>query len=137
MARYAVARTSEIAPGQRKLFSIGGRPVVVFNLAGEFFALLNRCPHQGASLCDGLVTGFVSSTAPGEYTYERAGEVIRCPWHGWEFDIKTGQSWFDPAKAKVRTYQATARSGSQLMEGSHKAETFPVVLEEEYIVVDV
>ena len=136
MARHVVARTSDIAPGQRKLFSLGGRPVVVFNLQGEFFAMLNRCPHQGASLCDGLVTGFVSSPTPGEYLYERQGEVIRCPWHGWEFDIKTGQSWFDPGKTRVRTFKAEASSGSQLVQGPHKAEMFPVVLEEEYIVVD-
>jgi nitrite reductase/ring-hydroxylating ferredoxin subunit len=137
MARHVVARISEIAPGSRKLFTIAGRPIVVFNIRGEFFALLNRCPHQGASLADGLITGFVNSSKADKYCYEREGEVIRCPWHGWEFDIMTGQSWFDPAKTKVKSYKAQASSGSELVQGPYKAESFPVSLEEEYVVVDV
>jgi len=137
MARHVVARISDIPPGDRKLFTIAGRPIVVFNIRGEFFALLNRCPHQGASLADGLLTGFVNPSKPGKYCYERQGEIIRCPWHGWEFDIATGQSWFDPAKTKVRSYKAQASSGRQLVQGPYKAESFPVSLEEDYVVVDV
>ncbi len=136
MARHVVAPASEVAPGDRKLFTVAGRPVVVFNVKGEYFALLNRCPHQGASLCHGHLTGFVSSPALGEYLFERAGEIIRCPWHGWEFDVRTGQSWFDPAHTKVRTYKAAAETGRDLVQGPYKAERFPVVLEEDYIVVE-
>ncbi len=137
MAKYAVALTSEISDGERKLFTVGGRPIVVFNVKGMYFAMLNRCPHQGASLCHGHLTGFVSSTGPGEYAFDRLGEIIRCPWHGWEFDVRTGQSWFDPVHTKVRTYKAGASYGNELVQGPYKAETFPVVLEEEYIVVEV
>jgi nitrite reductase/ring-hydroxylating ferredoxin subunit len=137
MAKYAVARTSEISDGERKLFTIAGRPVVVFNVKGDYFAMLNRCPHQGASLCAGHLTGFVSSNGPGEYVFDRLGEIIRCPWHGWEFDVRTGQSWFDPVHTKVRTYKAGTSSGNELVQGPYKAETFPVMLEEEYIVVEV
>jgi nitrite reductase/ring-hydroxylating ferredoxin subunit len=137
MAKYAVALTSEIACGERKLFTVGGRPIVVFNLEGEFFAMLNRCPHQGASLCDGYVTGFVSSSHAGEYIFDRMGEIIRCPWHGWEFDIRTGQSWFDPVHTKVKIYKASASSGEKLEQGPYKAEMFPVELQKEYIVVEV
>ncbi|MEJ1977572.1 MAG: Rieske (2Fe-2S) protein [Acetobacteraceae bacterium] len=72
MAKYAVALTSDIPEGERKLFTIGGRPIVVFNVKGDYFALLNKCPHQGASLCHGHITGFVSSTTPGEYIFDRA-----------------------------------------------------------------
>jgi nitrite reductase/ring-hydroxylating ferredoxin subunit len=79
MARHVVARISEIPPGSRKLFTIAGRPIVVFNIHGDFFALFNRCPHQGASLVDGLVTGFVNSSTLDKYCYERQGEIIRCP----------------------------------------------------------
>ena len=54
----------------------------------EFVGLLNRCPHQGAALCEGPLTGLAQSSDPGE--------IIRCPWHGREFDIRTGQSCCDP-----------------------------------------
>ena len=50
MPRHIVARTTEIPPGSNKVVSVGGRDIVVFHVNGEFFALLNRCPHAGAPL---------------------------------------------------------------------------------------
>ena len=50
MARHIVARTSDIPPGGNKVFGVEGRDIVVFHVNGEFFALLNRCPHEGAPL---------------------------------------------------------------------------------------
>ena len=129
---------AEIPPGGRKLVEVGeGRRVVVFNLGGEFYALANRCPHQGGSLCDGIRTGHVTAPEPGVYSYERRGEMIRCPWHSWEFDIRTGKSWFDPRRVQVRQFPAEVRPGAALTEGPYTAETFPVRVEESYVVVEV
>ena len=105
MAKYVVAPADEISPGGRKLFEVKGRKIVVFNLAGEFFAVSDRCPHQGGPLSKGIVTGFVESREPGEYCYSRRGEVIRCPWHSWEYDIRTGKSWCDPRRVQVRNFK--------------------------------
>jgi 3-phenylpropionate/trans-cinnamate dioxygenase ferredoxin subunit len=83
---------------------------------------------------------------PGEYTYTRRGEILRCPWHGWEFDVKTGQSWFDPQQTRVRAYPVTVETveaaervasgeaaGAGLPEalekGPYVAETYDVTLE--------
>ena len=63
----------DIPPGGRKLVEVNGRAVVVFNLGGEFFALNNRCPHRGGSLCDGKQTGLVQSSEPGDYQYTPQG----------------------------------------------------------------
>jgi 3-phenylpropionate/trans-cinnamate dioxygenase ferredoxin subunit len=115
MARYVVGTVDEIRPGGRKIVEIGGRTVGVFNLGGEYFAILNRCPHQGGSLCSGRQTGLVTSSRPGEYTTSRPGEIIRCPWHGWEFDIRTGQSWFDPGAVRVRRYDVSVEPGAVLV----------------------
>ncbi|MEJ1977132.1 MAG: Rieske (2Fe-2S) protein [Acetobacteraceae bacterium] len=104
MSRHVVAPTAEIPPGARKLFTIKGRPVAIFNLSGEYFGLFNRCPHQGGGLCDGVVTGLVQSDQPGQYSYDREGEIVRCPWHGWEFDIRTGQSYCDPERVRTRVF---------------------------------
>ena len=62
MSRHVVAPTSDIPPGSRKLFTVKGRPIAIFNLEGDFFGMLNRCPHQGGSLCDGVVTGLLLSS---------------------------------------------------------------------------
>jgi 3-phenylpropionate/trans-cinnamate dioxygenase ferredoxin subunit len=137
MVKYAVAPLSEFPPGTRKVVILGGRPIAIFNVKGEFFALLNRCPHRGAALSHGELMGFVSSPEPGCYVVDRMGEILRCPWHGWEFDIRTGQSWFDPEHTKVRMYHSDVTSGAKLVEGPYKAETFEVSLEEDYVVVEV
>ena len=136
MPKHIVAATADIPPGQRKLVDVNGRAVVIFNLGGEFFALNNRCPHKGGSLCDGKQTGLIQSSEPGEYRYSRRGEIIRCPWHSWEFDIRTGQSWCDPQRLRTRKYAVSVAKGAQLVEGPYKAETFPVSVENAYIVVE-
>lgn len=117
-----VATVAEIPPGERKIVEIAGRSVGVFNVAGRFFALRNTCPHAGGPLCEGVLSGLVSSSRPGHYRYERRGEFLRCPWHQWEFDIRTGQSWFDPARTRVRTYRADVRDGAELLAGDAEPE---------------
>jgi len=136
MAKHVVAAVSEIAPGGRKLVEVNGRAIVLFNLSGEFFALSNRCPHQGGALCEGRLTGLVESSEPGEYRVSRQGEILRCPWHQWEYDIRTGKSWCDPRSVRVRNFPVTVEPGARLVEGPYVAETFPVSIEDQYVVVE-
>lgn len=137
MSKHIVATVTDLPPGSRKLVTIKGRPIAVFNLGGEFFGLLNRCPHQGGDLCAGLVTAVVTADRPGEYRMTREGEIIRCPWHGWEFDIRTGQSWCEPDRIQTRQYPVEIAAGTDLVKGPYIAETIPVAVEENYIVVEV
>ncbi len=137
MAKHVVARVAEIPPGERKLVTVRGRPIAVFNLGGTFYGLLNRCPHEGGPMCEGILTGLIEADTPGEYRFTRQGEVLRCPWHGWEFDIRTGQSWCDPGKVALRTYPAEIASGAALVQGPYMAETIPVAVEDDYVVVEV
>lgn len=104
-----VARAEEIPPGSRKLVNVGGRSIGVFNVGGCFYALRNSCPHQGAELCLGRQFAPLRSSAPGSYEREAEPTIIRCPWHGWEFDIRTGRSWCDPETQRVRSYPARLR----------------------------
>ena len=136
MPKHIVAAVADIPPGKRKLVDVNGRAVVVFNLGGEFFALNNRCPHRGGSLCEGVTTGLVLSNEPGDYQYSRKGEIIRCPWHSWEFDIRTGKSWCDPEKVKARRFGTSVEKGAKLIEGPYVAETYRVSVEDEYVVVE-
>lgn len=136
MTRHVVAVAGEIAPGSRKLVMIRGREIGIFNQGGEYFALLNRCPHQGGELCKGSLIGLVTSSEPGRFDYSRPGEMLKCPWHGWEFDIRTGQSYCDPDSVKARAYAVTVEEGATLAKGPFVAETFPVSVDNQYVIVE-
>jgi nitrite reductase/ring-hydroxylating ferredoxin subunit len=137
MSKHVVATVAEIPPGERKLVTVRGRPIAIFNLRGAFYGLLNRCPHQGGPMCEGVVTGLIEASMPGEYRYTHQGEVLRCPWHGWEFDIRTGQSWCDPEKVNLKLYSIEVAPGETVVKGPYVAETIPVSVEDEYVVVEV
>ncbi|WP_159882374.1 Rieske (2Fe-2S) protein [Paenibacillus puerhi] len=119
--KHVVAKVSDIPPGTRKLVEAGGRSLGIYHVNGQFYALRNVCPHQGAELCKGLTTALVVSPGPGQFDYEREGEIVRCPWHQWEFDIKTGCMIVDPSK-RTMSYDVTV-------------EKFDVTLEEDSVVV--
>lgn len=101
---YVVACATDLAPGQRKIVAIDGREIGVFNVQGEFYALRNLCPHRSGPLCLGRVRPLVVTTGVYQRDYEREGEILKCPWHQWEFDIKTGQALYDE-KLRVKTYR--------------------------------
>jgi len=136
MAKHVVAAVDEIPPGNRKRVTVNGRAIVVFNLGGEFFALGDRCPHRGGPLSQGQLTGLLEAPEPGAYRYSRRGEIIRCPWHSWEYDIRTGRSWCDPDRVRARQYPVSREPGAALVEGPYTADTFPVTVERDYVVVE-
>jgi len=70
------AKTNELKPGQAKIISAGDRDIALFNVDGTFHAIDNLCPHRGGPLGDGVLEG----------------RVVACPWHGWRFDVTTGNS---------------------------------------------
>ncbi|WP_127582598.1 Rieske (2Fe-2S) protein [Paenibacillus koleovorans] len=92
MTPYFVAETEDIPVGEHRVFEVAGRSIGIYNVKGDYFAYLNYCPHQGAELCRGPVCGTSLPSNVYEYMYGREGEIVRCPWHGWEFDLKTGRS---------------------------------------------
>ena len=73
-APVSLIRCEEVLPGQSVTVEHQGREFVVFNVEGEFYTLPNLCPHIGGPLADGPIEG----------------RVVVCPWHGWQFDITTG-----------------------------------------------
>jgi len=137
--RHVVARVGEIPPGERRIVEVGGRSIGVFNVDGEFFGLRNRCPHQGGPLCEGRLLGGLEADRPGAFRWSPARHVLACPWHGWEFDVTTGQSWCDPARLRAAHYEAAVVVGRELdgrVMGPYVAETYPISVEERYVVVD-
>ena len=92
--RVRVAACSEIPSGSAKVVVACGRVVALFHLDGAFFAVDNTCPHRGGPLAEGVLEG----------------RVVTCPWHGWKYDVRTGEMTMNPA-ARVNCYQARVESG--------------------------
>lgn len=88
MAEYVrVAGVNEVPVGTGHVAEIEERSVAIFNIDGAFFALDNTCAHRGGPLGEG----------------ELDGEVVTCPWHSWEYNVRTGISLTTPS-ASVKTY---------------------------------
>ena len=129
-SRYVVAVAGEIPDGGRKIVDLDGISVGIFHVNDAYYALLNWCPHQAARLCEGKLWSALEGSVPGDYQTSRRHEIIACPWHGWEFDLRTGQSWCEPERLRVRAYDV------RLEQGEIAAKTFQVSQEGNYIVVD-
>ena len=147
MTRHVLCAARELAVGEHRVFDVDGRSIGVYNVEGEFLAIRNRCPHQGGPLCEGVQVGALTSDEPGTYSYDRPGEVVRCPWHAWEFDLRTGTSWFDPEHQRVKSYEVQVLTGDDvaglvpprpgMLPGPYQAEIVPVAVEDAYLVIDV
>ena len=83
-----VIGTDDIPPGSGHVTEVHGHSIAIFNVGGTFFALDNTCAHRGGPLGEG----------------ELEGEVVTCPWHGWEYNVRTGISLTTPS-ASVKTYE--------------------------------
>jgi nitrite reductase/ring-hydroxylating ferredoxin subunit len=134
--RHVVAPLSCFPAGTRRIVEVGGQSIGVFNINGAFFALRNQCPHQGAPLCLGRIKGLNQSTRPYEISYGRDDEIIKCPWHGWEFEIASGRSVFNPHKVRVPTYEVTVEP-PEPETPDPSIETFPVTVEDGLVILHV
>jgi nitrite reductase (NADH) small subunit len=109
--RWPVAKAEELPPGGRIIVELDGRSVGVFNVNGTLVAVLNACPHQLAPVCRGRVTGTTLPGPPGEFRWGREGEILACPWHGWEFDLLTGEALADNRR-RLRLYPVEVEAGT-------------------------
>ena len=85
-----VANTSDLPPGRGMVVEINGRPIALFNVNGEFYALDNTCMHRGGPLGEGFV--------------DQSNLTVQCPWHGWVYSLASGAALFDPM-AKVEKFE--------------------------------
>lgn len=89
----------------RVIVDIEGIEVAVFHIDGEFYALGNFCVHQGGPLCEGGVSGRITTSDDGwEWHYEEEERFVHCPWHGWMFDVRDGKN-VDDDRYRVPTYE--------------------------------
>jgi nitrite reductase (NADH) small subunit len=111
MGLHAIAKVEDLPPGARKLVKIGAVEIGVFNVGGRFLAYRNVCPHAGAPVCVGRISGTSLASSVYEYQYGQEGRILRCPWHGWEFDLLTGHHLVDSG-AKLKPLELTVKVDS-------------------------
>jgi 3-phenylpropionate/trans-cinnamate dioxygenase ferredoxin subunit len=122
----------DIPPGTRRIVIIEGRSVGVLNVGGTLYALRNACPHQGAPLCLGRVLPLRTAQRPFQIETDAERTVVKCPWHGWEFDVATGRSIFNPHRTRVKAYDVTVGSPAN---DDVVLETFQVTVEGDAVIV--
>ncbi|MBO0893727.1 MAG: Rieske (2Fe-2S) protein [Acidimicrobiales bacterium] len=178
--KVVVSSVKDFPDGERRMVEVNGRSVGVFRRGDSFYALRNQCPHQGGPLCIGAIAAWPVSSGPGDFGMDESVMLLACPWHGWEYDLATGQSFLGPGNPRARQYQVSVTSGraligesgaggeepenpvpaenpapaenpvlagspvppdspairAGLVPGPYVAETVPVSVEEEYVVID-
>jgi nitrite reductase (NADH) small subunit len=98
-----------------RVVQVEGRQVGIISVGSRFYAISDRCPHMGASMCAGSVSGTFLPSRPSELVYGLDEQVIRCPWHGWEFDLESGRSLLEPQRFGLRTYTVTEDDGQVVL----------------------
>ena len=114
MGTHAIGKASAIPEGDRRIVTLEGREIGVFNVGGRFYALQNECAHLGGPVCTGEVLGKLTAEMlpQGEVRefFTQEGEIVACPWHGWEFEIPTGVCLADP-RFRLQTFSVAVEDG--------------------------
>ena len=92
------ANVADLPPGAARQVTLNGLEIALFNVGGKLCAVDNTCPHRGGPISDGALNG----------------NAVTCPWHAWEFDVKTGACLNNPA-AKLKTYPVQAQGDDVLV----------------------
>ena len=118
--RLAVAPEAEFNRGESRIVETDrGISIGVFNVEGDYRALLNRCLHQNGPLCEGGIEREIVGEwdGPGERVRDQYGDghVVKCPWHGWEYDLETGNLLHDDS-ISVPTFDVVVEDGTVFVE---------------------
>ena len=113
-AEVFVATLDDLGVGERRIIAAGGQSIGVFNTGSQIVAVLNICPHAFAPVCLGKLSGTTLPSKPGEFIWGREGEILCCPWHGWEFDLNSGQCLTD--RRRLKRFPVIIRDGTIYVE---------------------
>jgi nitrite reductase/ring-hydroxylating ferredoxin subunit len=111
-----IGTAADFEDGARRLIEVGDIEIGVIRHEGEFHAFENRCLHQGGPVCEGRIMGRVEAVLDdnrrllGERFSSEKQHLI-CPWHGYEYDLRTGECAADP-KLKLRRFEVVEEEGT-------------------------
>lgn len=113
MATAHAGAVGDFDQGTRRIVSVDGVDVGVFCHDGQYFAFENRCLHQGGPVCEGILIPQVETVLDdegmerGQRFSDREDHIV-CPWHGWEYDIRTGRCAAD-ARLALRSFEVSVQ----------------------------
>jgi nitrite reductase (NADH) small subunit len=115
MPDYSAGKVSEYADGDRKVVVCGEFEVGIFRVEGEFYAWHNRCAHRAGPVCQGKIMNRVLEPVDSEgctrsQEYDKSETHIVCPWHGYEYSIKTG-AFPGNSNVKLRRAELSIKNG--------------------------
>ena len=113
-----IGRVDEFPARRWTLVNIDGREIGVFNTGERFYGVRNKCPHEGAPLCVQQLSGTMLPSSPRRYEYGLQDRVLTCPWHGWQFDVQSGEMVFGTGNRRLRTYEVHVRDGHLYIDGA-------------------
>jgi nitrite reductase (NADH) small subunit len=115
--KHRVGSVADFPPQTITVVRVGSRSIGVANAGGTFYAILNVCPHELSPICEhGTITGTNLPSEPGEIRYGLENRVLRCPWHGYEFDLETGRALFTNFRGKLRLFPVTVEDGTVILD---------------------
>jgi nitrite reductase/ring-hydroxylating ferredoxin subunit len=110
-----IGAADEFSERQVRIVEVAQRQIGIVRWQGDFYAISNVCSHQGGPLCRGVLSARLDAVEPGNLALDPSTPVLACPWHGWEFDLRTGRAILDPA-LRVRTFTVRVAAGRVLLE---------------------
>jgi nitrite reductase (NADH) small subunit len=116
-----VGAVEDFASGQIRIVRAADRELGIARWAGEWYAIRNVCPHRGAPVCVSGINPALSEVNPGDVDDVRVDDerpVIVCPWHRWEFEVRTGQAVTGPERLKM--YPVHVRDGRVLVDADSR-----------------
>jgi 3-phenylpropionate/trans-cinnamate dioxygenase ferredoxin subunit len=115
--RHAVGHLEDFEPGKIGVVEVANRSIGIVNTGDALYAVLNVCPHELAPVCAGSVAGTMLPSQPGAVEYGLEGRILRCPWHGYEYDLGNGgKTVFTTFKARVRLFPVSVEDGQVMVE---------------------
>ena len=103
--KTAAGLAADVLPGRATIVDIHGVEVGLFRVGDSLYAVRNYCPHRGAPVCLGQLSGTMLPSEAGEFRLGLEGRVLHCPWHHWEYDVTTGRSVFGVSRSRLVTYE--------------------------------
>jgi nitrite reductase/ring-hydroxylating ferredoxin subunit len=112
---YDIGPAEEFMVGTHHIVEINGRSVGIYSTDGGMYAVLNRCPHALAPICLQPLSGTFLPSAPGEISYGMNNLILRCGWHAWEYDVRTGEAIFGTDRRRLATFPVAVVDGRVLV----------------------